>query len=303
MKDAVVKGLRYLITQVIVPNLIWTALLGIPGAVIAIKYIVAGCQELATTGNISLRTFVIAAICVVVCFLSLLATVAHFFYQSYLNKQRRQEAHQAPAFPPIRTGYAIVSSEIELYFKDREHISQRQKITYRVEEENVDAIEHTIQWTGESRPQNRLKKESFRKGYRLEETRVGNTVNVRVLLPEKKNPGFSDTYTLETEVLDTGHQMAPALARRIISPTELLRLKVTVPEGLIQDCERLVSVDFPPRYLLSEPTPVEAERFGDNLCYQYGLEHPELLRHYSLRWTFIEDPPADTQENQEKSDA
>lgn len=303
MKDDVVKGLRYLITQVIVPNLIWTTLLGIPGAVIGIKYIVDGCLELATTGGVSTRTLVIAGICVGVCLLSLLSAAASFFYQRHLSKEGKQETHQAPAFPPIRTGYAIVNSEIELYFKDREHIVQRQKITYRVEEEHVDSIEHTIQWTGESRPQNRLKKESFRKGYRLEETRVGNTVSVKVLLPETKSPGFSDTYTLETEVLDTGHQMAPALARRIISPTESLRLKVTVPEGLIQNCEQLVSVDFPPRYLLSEPTPVEAERFGDNLCYQYVLEHPELLRHYSLRWTFIEEAPADTQENQEKSDA
>lgn len=301
MKDDIRNGLRYLITQVIIPNLIWTALLAIPSAVVGIKYIVDGCLELAATGGVSPRTLVIAGVCVGVCLLSLLSAAASFFYQRRLSKKGGQEAHQAPAFPPIRTGYAIVSSEVELYFKDREHIVQRQKITYRVEEEHVDAVEHTIQWTGEGRPQNRLKKESFRKGYRLEETRVGNTVNVRVLLPEKKSPGFSDTYTLETEVLDTGHQMAPALARRIISPTESLRLKVTVPEGLIQDCERLVSVDFPPRYLLSKPAPAEAERFGDNLCYQYALEHPELLRHYSLRWTFTGDPPVDAQEDQEKS--
>lgn len=305
MKDKIAKGVRYLITQVIIPNVIWTALLGIPGAVIGIIYIVKGCQELAAMGSISPLTLAIAIVCVVVCFLSLLFTVIYLFYQIRLNKQHKQgaeeqEAHQAPPFPPIRTGYAIVRAEFELHFKDREHLLQRQKITYRVEEENVDSIDHTIQWTGTGYRQTRLKKESFNKGYRLKETKAGNIICVKVLLPEKKGPGFSDSYTLETEVFDSEHQMFPALARRIMTPTEWLRLKVTVPEGMVQSCEQFVSVDFPPQYRLTEPISVEAENFGDNLCYQQEFRNPELLRYYVLRWIFIENPPVVIPESQEK---
>lgn len=301
MKDKIVGGVRYLITQVIIPNVIWTALLGIPSAVFGIIYIVKGCQEFVAIGNVSPRTLAVAIVCVAICFLSLLFTVIYFFYQIHLNKQhtqgKGQEAHQAPPFPPIRTGYAIVRAEFELHFKDREHLLQRQKIMYRVEEENVDAIDHTIQWTGDGSGQTRLKQGSYNKGYRLKETKAGNVLCVQVQLPEKKGPGFTDSYTLETEVSDTEHQMLPILSRKIIAPTEWLCLKVTVPEGMIQDCERFVSVDFPPQHPLSEPITVEAESFGDNLCYQYEFKNPELLRYYILRWAFAENYPIAMPEN------
>lgn len=295
MKDKIAKGVRYLITQVIIPNVIWTALLGIPSAVFGIIYIVKGCQEFVAIGNVSPHTLAVAIVCVVICFLSLLFTVIYFFYQIHLNKQhtqgKGQEAHQAPPFPPIRTGYAIVRAEFELHFKDRKHLLQRQKITYRVEEENVDAIDHTIQWTGDGSRQTRLKNESFKKGYRLKETKAGSIRCIQVQLPEKKGPGFIDSYTIETEVSDTKCQMLPVLSRKIISPTERLCLKVTVPAGMIHNCERFVSVDFPPQHLLSEPVSVEAESFGDNLCYQYEFDNPELLRCYTLRWVFAENSP------------
>lgn len=175
-----------------------------------------------------------------------------------------------------------------MFFQDRQHIIQRQKITFEVISEYLESIPHTMQWTGDMYANSSLDASSKKKGYELEITEKHTSYcNINIKFPEKKESGFSDTYSFETEVVDSKNKMRPVLARFIKCQTDYLCLKVTVPEGIIKECHSYVSADVPGDLKLSDVKEIIPEKVGQYWCYRFEKKDLELLRYYFLEWKFM----------------
>lgn len=261
--------------------------------------------------NVSSQDKVLLIFCSVICGISLFVSICAYIYVHRRQKAKQKELalqetslgdekekleaekeklkadNMVPAFPPLDTRYTIQNLEFELYFKDRENIIQRHTVEYIVADKPLKTISHTMHWTGSGYLGSRLLPKSLNKGYTLEEESCGLGLhNINIVFPEEKMMGFSDKYSFESEISDEAHQMQPVLARIIKCRTNHLTLKVTVPKGMIKSCEKYVSADIPCEFILNGPEVVQAESVGDNDCYRFPVDNPELLRFYGLRWNF-----------------
>lgn len=236
--------------------------------------------ESVVKGEIRPATVIVAGIFSLICLLALISNVIFFVYYRELRKNQL-------IVSKLQTDYKIVCSEFELFFRDRQHILQRQTITYAVESDFLESIPHSMQWTGDGYKGSVLTDNSRNKGYVLEEKRIsGSIFNLSIKLPEKKQRGFSDTYSFETEIEDIKCKMLPVLGRIIKCKTEELCLKVTVLDGMIQKCVRFVSADNLGDIKLSPVEEVIPERVGEYWCYKWNITNLDLFRCYLLQWTF-----------------
>lgn len=295
-----IKGFpKYLVKDVIIPNVIWNKLLGILALLASLlgggRFI--ACWK-ATLDGKSISTFdrVFIGVCALICILDLIFLVIYFTYGNYLRRQLKNAPNTVPAFPPLESSYSILHTEFELYFKDREHIVHRQSITYKVTSDRLDSIRHNMQWTGDGYHGSKLIPESQNKGYKLEEVKTSPTqIEIRIVFPEEQPKDHTDTYSFETEVTDFHHYMQPHLNRLIKCHTDRLSLKVTVPEGMIQSCQYYISADLTSDFILSGKKRVNYERVGNFYCYRHVFENLELLRYYRLEWEFAKTAPPPTE--------
>lgn len=274
-------GVSYLLFQVIIPNVIWLVLLSIPSAIFAVKAIISSVSSIIDGQPIPTNVLVTAGIGTLICLLALLSNILFVLFR-FLRK-KEPPVNQFP--PTLETTYKINDAEYEIYFKDREHIFQRQTIHFEVTAPELRSIPHTMQWTGSSYKATTLDAQSLQQGYQLLEREKSSSIfGFDVLFPEKKVAGDVGTYSFETELEDAAHDMIPILARLIKCKTDKTTVKVTAPLGYIHSCEKLVSADVPCRLILSGPEPVTLEKVGEYSCYRFEFTKPELLRYYILRW-------------------
>ena len=277
------QGVEYLVQQIIIPNIIWSAILDAASAVISIKYIVEAAQASINNQEIPPTTILIAGTCCLICLLSLVSNI--LFFIAYKKTHQPNQ----PYFPKLETDYRICSSEFELFFQDRKHIIQRQKITYQVIAESLEEIPHSMQWTGDGYGGSNLDPLSINKGYVLEEKKISSSIfHLAIKFPEKKMRGYSDTYSFETKIEDSKGKMLPVLGRLIKCQTDQLCLKVTAPPGVIENCKCFVSADIPGELKLSPEKEVIPEQVGEYWCYKWTIPNLELLRYYILQWSFVD---------------
>lgn len=276
-----IQGTLSYLWGVIVSNIVWLTILSIPSSIWGIKYIVAAVSAITAGGSVPIHILIISGICTLICLFSLLG-VAVFFLYNLLHKEQ-------PPFPSLESAYKLTRMDCELFFQDREHILQRLTVHFEVTAESLEAIPHTMHWTGSGYKPSTLVEKSLAKGYSMrEKKRSASTFSFEVVFPEKKEKGYSDSYSFETVVEDAKHVMLPSLSWLIKCESEELILKVTAPPGIIQSCEQLISVDFPCDFILSEPQPVEPELVGNHHCYKYSFTDLQLLRYYMLRWEWTD---------------
>lgn len=264
---------------------------------------------LSAGGNIPLQSRILLGFCVVICALNIVGLLIYLIIgihtyrklkaereqldaertQLVADKERMNSEAVVPTFPPLESRYVITNAEIELFFEDREHITQRQTISFCVKDESLDSISHTMTWTGDGYGGSQLDKTSLQRGYHLTEAASSASIfKVTVTFPEEKPASDKGTYCIETKVTDTKHQMMPFLARLIKCPTEQLSLKITAPPGMIQSCKQMVTADSTCDFILSGPKLVKLERVGNLSYYQYKFDKPDLLRYYRLEWIFTD---------------
>lgn len=312
MIDKIFSGIKYFIMDVIVPNILWRLIIeGIAGiaSVVGFYKIWETINKLIEAQNVHTSDYVFIAFCSVICVLNILLIVTFFVFGLKLNKdqkrkdfmlkekeeQLKKEKEQGdnvnpenivPPFPPLQASYKISDISFELFFKDREHIILRETVKYTVVDPVLKAIPSRMLWTGDNNAKFYFDDVSKRKGYDLEIKSGISVYNMNIIFPEERTAGYSDSYTLITEVEDTSHQMMPHLSRLIKCYTEKLSLKVTAPEGLINSCKWLISADQASDFILSGPKDVKPEIVGDKYCYKKNFEKIDLLRYYKLIWDF-----------------
>lgn len=312
IKDAVGR----FFTQIVFPGVLWDGIKAIGVLLLSFLGLYKAKEAwsiLAAGTSVSLGNRILLGTCAVICGLNIICLLVYLIFgvrtyrkqkenQAQLDTERARLAEEkekmnseaaVPAFPLLESRYSISNVEIELYFKDREHIIQRQEITYRVRGKPLTSISHTMYWTGDGYGGSHLDEASIRKGYRLEETESSaSSFKITVIFPEERQPGFEDTYCVVTEVTDSRHQMMPFLSRLIKCPTSRLSLKITAPDGMIQSCKQMVTADISSDFILSDPKPVRSELVGSLRCYRRDFTKLELLRYYRLKWIFADQGPA-----------
>lgn len=303
---------KHLFTQIIFPGAIWDWIKNgclLMLSILGLKKSGETWNILAAGGNISLHSRILLGLCVVICALNIIALLIYLIIGIHTYRKQKAQREQldveraqltaekermnseaiVPTFPPLESSYIITNVEIELFFENREHITQRQTISFCVKDESLDSISHTMTWTGDGYSGSQLDKTSIQRGYQLTEAESSASIfKITVTFPEEKRVGDTGTYCIETKVTDTKHQMMPFLARLIKCPTKQLSLKITAPPGMIQSCKRMVTADSTCDFILSGPKPVNLERVGNLSYYQYKFDNPDLLRYYRLHWVFTD---------------
>lgn len=310
MRKSPKDAFKHFFTQIVFPGAIWDWI-KTGGLLMLSLFGLKKSREtwniLAVGGNIPLHSRILLGLCAVICALNIVSLLIYLIFgihtyrkqkaereqldaeraQLAADKERIDSAAVVPNFPPLESRYIITNAEIELFFEDREHITQRQTISFCVKDEFLDSISHTMTWTGDGYGGSQLDLMSIQRGYKLTEAESSASIfKVTVTFPEEKRAGDKGTYCIETKVTDSKHQMMPFLSRTIKCPTEQLSLKITAPPGTIQSCKQMVTADSTCDFILSGPKSVKLERVGNLSYYQHKFNNLDLLRYYRLHWAF-----------------
>lgn len=267
--------ISYLVFEVIVPNIVWVGMTSVVVGILGLKKTMESFVRL-FDGDISIKLKIYAVLLTIICVLDCVLGIVLLVVYA-----------KTPRFPKVESDYTVLDSEFELYFKDREHIINRQKITYLVTSKTLDRIPHTMTWTGNTYKGSQLSEESKARGYKLEERKSSASIHrLNVVFPRELSFKEKDEYEIETIVLDENHEMCPFLCRNIKCQTEHLTLKITAPIGMIENCVYYVSADLPGDMPLSDQIKVNKEQVGDVICYKHTFDNVDVLRYYRLSWRF-----------------
>lgn len=279
-----VKGKRlqdlacYLWQQVILPNLIWTAFIGVPSAGVSAYSIYKMVSEFIRVGTIPtpylVLTIVTLVIDLIILIIGILYLISHF-----LNKRN------VPAFPKLTFDYKVISSEYELFFTDREHITQTQDVCLEVLCESIEEITHNMTWTGQKYCKSDLSSEC--KDVELVDTdRTTPPYSVKIRFKHPLRSGDSASYKFQTRVEDQSRIMMPRLSKIIKCQTDKLMIRVTAPKGMLKNVVSVVATDYTLDIPLGNPKPIPAKSVGLYDSFEWSIEELELLRCYSICWDF-----------------
>ena len=273
--NKIFKAFKYLINDVIVPNVIWFGLGLVAVSIIGSAKTLIALLNYLSKDTIAQRECIIALVSIVVClFGGIIGIICLVKSKNGFNFQ-------------IASTYTIVDSEFELFFETREIIVNRQKISFMVTASSLDKIVHTMTWTGSKFGKCDLDDDSKRRGFELKEVKKSAEIHVyHVVFPREYQFGEKDSYIIETHVEDANHSMLPFLSRHIKCQTDLLKLKITAPIGMIKNCEYFISVDQEGEMKLSEPLAVDHELVGNYYCYKQQVSDLDMLRFYRISWQF-----------------
>lgn len=276
---AIWNGIKKFFTSIVFPNIIWTFVVNIPSFFVSIACAVSYIKQIATNSEGDIWCLIIIVVCTCICALTLLTNIIAAFYWVWQKKN-------TPFSAKLETKYKLSYSEVEMYFKDREHIVLKQKASFQVVADELENIRHVMQWSGEKFGETRMSKRTEQKGYRLNIDKHGSIVDVSVVFPEKKFKTFKDTYEIESDLGDPARNMNRSLSRLAKCETDKLCLKITAPTGMIKRCERLVSADSSCDFVLSKPEEVHPDSVAQYDYYRCDFENLDILRYYILRWEF-----------------
>lgn len=276
------------VEKIVLPNIMWYLVISTFSALYGMKYVVAGVLEIIKLGSPSALSLIIAGICIVTCIACIVVGVA-VIWNLRKHDMVGKNINDGIVIPEIEMGYEIDKAEFELYLKDRETITQRQTIKFRVVGEELKSIPVNMNWSGSGYGGSFLTKETIDKGYKLEVERNSSPIiRLYVVFPEAKHCGDTGEFSIESHLEDKTHTMWPTLGRLIKCKTKQLCLKVIAPPGLISKCERFVTVDQVGDIVLSPAVDVPKERIADYICYQHTFKDLELIRYYRLKWEFVD---------------
>ena len=270
--------LLYLWKNVIFPNLIWTAIIGIPAILGYVGYAWHTVVQFSKSNNVPSNYFIITTITIVLCTILLVLYIIHFV-QCRKSKKRR------PVFPVLTSDYKITDAEYELFFKDRTHITQTQSANIISLKDNLEKIDHNMAWTGQSYIQSTLS--STCTGMTLTDTtRKTYPFQVTINFNKPLACGKEVFYEFQTIVEDPSCSMIPYLMKAVKCQTEKMTIKVTAPTGMLKNVKACIYADGMREIKLSEPVSIAPKRVGDYDLFEWPIVNLELLRYYGLEWDF-----------------
>lgn len=270
---------KYLLFQVIIPNIIWFVIISIPSAITGLIFFVKAIIDYANNQAVPTALFVTQVVAAGICILTLIVDVVYLIYRLVHRRNH-------PVFPKLESEYKITHSEQELFFRDREHIAFRQHVDFVSLKNDLRHFDHTYYWTGQKYVKSTLINGSERGIVLTDSIRNSSPYNVTVDYPRAINYNQADNYSLETIVEDANRSMIPHLCKMIKCSTKSLKLKVTAPVGLLQNAQAFVSTDYQGDIILDPKRPLTPSRVGDNEVFEYEWQDLDLLHCYTIAWEF-----------------
>ncbi len=268
----------YLWNQVIVPNLIWSAIVTIPSALCFAYSLYRSYKLIMISQPLPMHYLVMILGSGFVCLISLTLYIIYFFH--YLHHKKNINI-----FPSFTTDYRISEAEYELFFRDRQHLTQTQTVTIISQDDSLREIKHTMNWTGQQYIKSVLSP-SCRNMTLIDTTRKTAPFSVIIRLDNPLQRGSPVQYSFTTEVKDASCSMIPYLTKFVRCQTEKLTIKVTAPKGMLKNVHRCIYGDPELDIPLDAPVPVQANNAGDYEVFEYTFSELELLRYYAICWSF-----------------
>lgn len=275
-------GIKYLMFQVIIPNVIWLIIISIPSAIAGLFFFTKAIIDYANNKAIPTALFIAQLVAAGICILTLIADIIYLVYRFFYRKNH-------PIFPKLESEYKITHSEQEFFFRDREHIIFRQHIDFVSLNKDLKHFEHTYYWSGQKYIKTILTKGKERGVILSDSNRTSSPYTVSVDFPREIAYNQSDNYSIETIVEDENHSMIPYLSKMIKCATKNMTLKVTAPTGMLLNVRALVSTDYKSDIILEPEKTLSPIKVGDNEVFEYSWQDLNLLHCYTLAWEFNND--------------
>lgn len=272
------KLISYLWHQVVFPNLIWTAMIGVPSAVAYAYGMYKTISNYIATGNIT-KTYLVLAI--VSSVINVLILIWGIFYIIYYVGHKKN----VPDFPKLTFDYRVNSTEYELFFETRENIIQTQCVHLEALNDNLEEISHNMTWTGQKYCKSVLDPECD-SAVLIDTNRTSAPYTVKVKFNHPLRRGDRAYYKFRTYVEDASMSMMPYLSKIIKCQTEKLVIRVTAPTGMLKNAYFRVTTDSLQDIQLDEPKQIPAKSVGHYDLFEWTVENLELLRCYSICWEF-----------------
>lgn len=273
---------KYLLLQVIIPNVIWIIIISIPSAITGLIFFTKAVIDFAKNKAGYKTLFIVQLVAAGICILTLIADIIYLVYRFFYRKNH-------PVFPTIESKYKITYSEQEFFFRDREHIVFRQHIDFVSLKEDLKHFEHTYYWSGQKYIKTILTSGTERGVTVTDTNRTSSPYTISVDFPREIGYNQMDNYCLETHVKDENHSMIPYLGKIVKCATKSIKLKVTAPIGMIHNVRALVSTDYSGDIILEPEKKLNPSKVGDNEVFEYSWNDLDLLHCYTLVWDFIDD--------------
>lgn len=268
----------YLWHQVILPNLIWMALIGVPSAVAYAYSMYKTIRSFIETGTIPGCYLALAVVTLAINAIIFVIGIIFIIYHVFHKKN-------VPDFPKLTFDYRVTSAEYELFFENREKIIQTQCVYLEALSDNLEEISHNMTWTGQKYCKSVLDLEC--KDVELIDTeRESAPYAVKIKFKHPLRRGDQAFYKFQTYVEDESLTMMPYLSKIIKCQTEKLVIRVTAPKGMLKNTYFKITTDSLQDIQLDEPKPIHAKSVGPYDLFEWTVENLELLRCYSICWEF-----------------
>lgn len=276
------KTLSYLWHQVILPNVLWTIIIGVPSFAIYAYGMYKTINSFLQNSSIPQQYLVWTIVSLIFNGVALVALIIGVVY--FANYIRRKK--NTPVFPKLTFDYRVTSTEYALFFKNRKEIIQTQKVNMEALNDNLEEVTHNMTWTGQKYCKSILDMQYD--GVELIDTDRScppYTVKIRFKHPLRR--GDKATYQFMTYVEDDSKAMMPYISKVIKCQTEKLVIRVTAPRGMLISPHFRITTDSYQDIHLDEPIPIEAKSVGpDYEMFEWTVENLELLKCYSICWKF-----------------
>ena len=278
-KNAISIIFRYFRDQVIIPNVLWTALIHIPSLLMYFYGVYRIVSEYLQTQKIPLVYAVITLV-------SLCINIGLIFVLVYFIKQSHEQ-DSSPRFSELDISYRLISAECQFFFESREHIEQTQDYHIEVLSASIPKITHNLQWTGQTYIRSELDS-NITNVTLVDSTRKCSPYPVEIRFEPNLLRGDTKRYSFTTYVHDNSHSMMPFLGKIIRCQTDQLTLRVTAPIGMLKNLKLNVSTAPFDGIELEPPKIIPSEVVGHYDTFKCEISKPELLMFYSLSWEFCE---------------
>lgn len=272
------KLVSYLWHQVIFPNVIWTAIIGVPSAAVCAYGVYKIIASFISSKEIPVAYLLGSIVTLII---NVIVLIVGTVYIIYFFRHKRN----LPKFPELTFDYRITSSEYELFFETREKIIQTQCVALEALNDNLEDVSHNMTWTGQNYIKSELDKDC--KGVSLlDSDRTSAPYLVRIKFEHPLRRGDRSSYKFRTYVEDPTSSMMPYLSKIIKCQTEKLVIRVTAPRDMIKNAYFCVTTDSLQDIQLDMPKSIPVKNVGHYDLFECTVENLELLRCYSITWEF-----------------
>lgn len=185
-----------------------------------------------------------------------------------------------PNFPTLDLDFRVLSREITYEYKNKKHMHYTKKVFVQALKNNLDRYIDKYAWTGKGsiKMKSNIKEQLCNEGLRKNVWQFYEIIFQKIL-----NKGDKIETEIFWDLYDKESVAVPFASSTVLEPTELLKLKVILPQNFdVREaiCETSCSISS------YRPLKTEYISCDRNGVYEWNIIKPKILYHYEMRWIF-----------------